>query len=83
MDLNDLVDGRERLNDAGDAGWELIAITVNRIAFLKRPTEVDPAYGLRKIIPTAVAACQGHANAQGSDVKVDMMLTLSRFGGSR
>jgi hypothetical protein len=39
LDLNDLprkTDELDFLNGAGDDGWELVAITVNRIAFFKR-----------------------------------------------
>jgi hypothetical protein len=44
IDLNDLprkADDLDLLNDVGDDGWELVAITVNRIAFLKR--QIDDA----------------------------------------
>ena len=48
IDLNDLprkVDELDLLNAAGDYGWELVAISVNRIAFLKR--QVDDARSTR------------------------------------
>jgi hypothetical protein len=51
LDLNDLprkVGELDVLNDAGDDGWELVAITVNRIAFLKRQIEDDPAPSRRR-----------------------------------
>jgi hypothetical protein len=41
IDLNDAprsTDDIDLLNDAGVAGWEVIAITSNSIAYLKRPS---------------------------------------------
>jgi hypothetical protein len=52
IDLNDLprkVDELDLLNDAGDYGWELVAITVNRIAFLRR--QIDDARSTRLAPP--------------------------------
>jgi hypothetical protein len=40
IDLNDLprnTEGIDLLNDAGKEGWELVTLTSNNIAFLKRP----------------------------------------------
>jgi hypothetical protein len=40
IDLNDLprnTRGIDLLNGAGKEGWELVALTSNNIAFLKRP----------------------------------------------
>ena len=40
IDLNDLprkTEGVDVLNDAGEDGWELVTITPNQIAYLKRP----------------------------------------------
>ena len=45
VDLNDLPRKRsdiDVLNDAGDVGWEIVAITSNAIAYLKRPIEPEP-----------------------------------------
>jgi hypothetical protein len=42
VDLNDLprrVEDIDLLNDAGAKGWEVIMITPNRIAYLKRQIE--------------------------------------------
>jgi hypothetical protein len=42
IDLNDPPRGKEHidlLTDAGEQGWELIAITPNNFAYLKRPLE--------------------------------------------
>jgi hypothetical protein len=39
IDLNDLagkIEDIDLLNDAGVAGWELVSITLNSVAFLKR-----------------------------------------------
>jgi hypothetical protein len=39
IDLNDLprrTEGIDLLNDAGKDGWELVALTSNNIAYLKR-----------------------------------------------
>ena len=39
LDLNDLprkMEAVDVLNDAGDEGWELVIITPNQIAYLKR-----------------------------------------------
>ena len=41
IDLNDLprrTEGIDLLNDAGKDGWELVALTSNNIAYLKRKT---------------------------------------------
>jgi hypothetical protein len=40
IDLNDVAGKTEDidlLNEAGMAGWELVSITLNSVAFLKRP----------------------------------------------
>jgi hypothetical protein len=40
IDLSDLprnADGIDLLNDAGKVGWELVTLTRNNIAYLKRP----------------------------------------------
>ena len=56
LDLNDLprkMEAVDVLNDAGDEGWELVIITPNQVAYLKRqvvqrrarsaPTRAAPA----------------------------------------
>jgi hypothetical protein len=48
VDLNDLpprVRELDILNAAGNVGWELVVITANRIAFLKRQIDDDPTLG--------------------------------------
>jgi hypothetical protein len=48
VDLNDLpprVRELEILNATGNVGWELVVITANRIAFLKRQIDDDLALG--------------------------------------
>ena len=48
VDLNDLPPRAcelDLLNAAGEVGWELVSITDNRIAFLKRQIDDDPAPG--------------------------------------
>jgi hypothetical protein len=45
IDLNDLPRKRsdvDALNDAGHDGWELVNITSNAIAYLKRPIGPEP-----------------------------------------
>jgi hypothetical protein len=45
VDLNDRprrVSEIDLLNTAGDVGWELVAITSNRIAFFKRQIDDEP-----------------------------------------
>jgi hypothetical protein len=57
LDLNDLprkVRELALLNAAGEAGWELVAITDNRIAFLKR--QINDARGYRPPSRAAVGA---------------------------
>jgi hypothetical protein len=44
IDLNNVprkTDDMDLLNDAGAHGWELVSITANNVAYLKRQT-VDP-----------------------------------------
>lgn len=50
INLNEVprrTDDIDLLNDAGKEGWELVAITTNNVAFLKRqigePAKVQPA----------------------------------------
>jgi hypothetical protein len=43
--LSDLPRGADELdllNDAGEEGWELVTITTNHVAYLKRRREVEP-----------------------------------------
>ena len=50
VDLNDRprsVSELDLLNTAGDVGWELVAITANRIAVFKRRIDDGPVHGLR------------------------------------
>jgi hypothetical protein len=55
INLNEVprrTDDIDLLNDAGKEGWELVAVTANNIAFLKRPigesARVQPAR--RKVV---------------------------------
>jgi len=38
-DVRPTVDDIDVLNDAGDHGWELVGITTNNVAYLKRPID--------------------------------------------
>jgi hypothetical protein len=63
IDLNDLPRGSDEIdvvNAAGADGWELVAITGNRIAYMKRQTEdladapdAPPRRKVRKVAPKA------------------------------
>jgi hypothetical protein len=60
VDLNDLprrVEEIDLLNDAGAEGWEVIMITPNRIAYLKRlierPTPAPSRSSSRAKVPQA------------------------------
>jgi hypothetical protein len=58
IDLNELspkTDEIDILNGAGDEGWELVVITVNNIAYLKRQLE-DPTPALDARSKTATSA---------------------------
>jgi len=59
-DVRPTVDDIDVLNDAGDNGWELVGITTNNVAYLKRPTDepVPEAPPLRK---------RGSTSATGTD----------------
>jgi hypothetical protein len=55
IDLNDLPPGTaviDALNRAGKEGWELVAITLNHIAYLRRQI-AKPATRSRRSAPTA------------------------------
>jgi Domain of unknown function (DUF4177) len=54
LDLNDLPRKTEVvdvLNDAGENGWELVTITPNQIAYLKREAEKRHAKSAPKTTP--------------------------------
>jgi len=59
-DVRPTVDDIDVLNDAGDNGWELVGITTNNVAYLKRPIDepVPEAPPLRKL---------GSTSATGTD----------------
>ena len=59
-DVRPTVDDIDVLNDAGDNGWELVGITTNSVAYLKRPIDepVPEAPPLRK---------RGSTSATGTD----------------
>ena len=51
LDLANLpgrIDEIDVLNDAGEEGWELIAIMTNKVAYLRRPID-DPARVSRQL----------------------------------